>query len=123
MAHDWDFEGLTDEEYIRMTCEYMLEYLERSYLEVAVNQENCTRITVNRNTEWYRDFCAAYQNYSWVYRGGKRVKRKKRYRTIIKRCWTIAALKRMIDGNFKGVYATRLMEFIEVFWMKYAEGC
>lgn len=105
-----------------MTCEMMLEYLQRSYLEVAVNRENYTRMPVSHNTQWYRDFCACYHSISWIYRNGKKTKNKKRSRTFIKRCHTVAALKRMINGNFRGEYANRLMEFVEEFWTKYAEG-
>jgi hypothetical protein len=113
---------LTKEEHTRLTCEMMLEYLQRSHLEVAVNYDNHIRVVVSQNTKWYQDFCSSYQNYSWVYRNGKRTKRQKRYRTIIKRCDTISTLKRMINGNFQGEYATRLMEFVEAFWEKYANG-
>jgi hypothetical protein len=130
---DWEFEEsecteqlepveLTEEEHIRMTCEIMLEYLQRSYLEVAVNRENYTRMVCGQNTKWYQDFCAAYQSCAWIYRNGKKTKLKKRPRTFIKRCHTIAALKRMINGDFRGEYATRLMEFVEEFWATYAEG-
>jgi hypothetical protein len=28
----------------------------------------------------------------------------------------------MINGDFRGEYATRLMEFVEEFWATYAEG-
>ena len=134
MDDDWDFgdfessdtaveeQELTEEEHLRMTCEMMLEFLQRSYLEVAVNRENCTRIVVNQNTQWYQDFCACYQSCSWVYRNGKKTKRKKRCRTYIKRCDTIAALKRMIKGDFSGEYAERLIYYAEQFWSDYAHG-
>lgn len=115
-------EELTEEEHIRMTCEMMLEYLQRSYLEVAVNYDNCTRIVINQNTKWYQDFCACYQSVSWIYRNGKKTKNKKRPRTFIKRGATIAALKRMINGDFQGEYADRLMGIVEEFWTDYAEG-
>jgi len=126
----WSFEEepvcqskeLTEEEHIRLTCEIMLEYLQRSHLEVAINQDSCIRVIVSQNTKWYQNFCSSYQNCSWVYRNGKRTKRKKRYRTIIKRCDTASALKRMINGDFRGEYATRLLEFVEIFWTKYANG-
>lgn len=129
---DWDFDDsepssveqveLTEEEQLRMTCEVMLEYLERGYLEVGVNRENCTRIVVSQNTKWYQDFCACYQSASWVYRNGKRTKRKKRHRTYIKRCDTIAALKRMAKGDFSGEYAERLIYYVQIFWTEYAQG-
>ena len=38
-------------------------------------------------------------------------------RTIIKRCHTIAALKRMEAGNFAGVYAKRLEPFLSEEWI------
>jgi len=112
----------TEEEELTLTLEAMLEYLLRSNLQVAVNKTNNTRMVVEYNTQWYQDFCGSYKSVCYVYRNSKKTKRMKRPRTFIKRCCTIAALKRMIKGNLKGEYAARILEFAEVFWEKYAPG-
>ena len=113
-----DLSNLSDEDYVRATAETMLQYLERGILEVAVNRTNCTRTVVSTNTQWYRDFCAAYVRPSNV-RG---TKRKRRPRTYIKRTHTEAALKRMMAGRLDSIYAERLMDYVERFCMDYADG-
>jgi|GEM_PF-2676617 len=62
------------------------------------------RVAVQQNCEWYRRLCR------------KHLASRKRYpkpRTIIRRCHTLAALKRIAAGNAEGVCAERLMPFIE----------
>jgi len=80
MDDSWDFcdspsssvleEELTESEHICITCKTMLEFLNKSHLEVVVNDH--IRITINNNTQWYQDFCAEYTNSSWIYKNGKR---------------------------------------------------
>lgn len=131
MSNGWDFcdsatsatcitEELTKEQHLCITCKTMLEFLKGSRLEVGVNRENCTRVVISQNTKWYQDFCACYTSCSWIYRNGKKTRRKKRVRTFIKRCDTISALKRMVNGNYSGEYAERLSYYVEIFWDEYA---
>lgn len=91
---------------IAETATYLLDELEGQGLEVVkVPSENgYVRVPVSVNAEWYRHFCASYKRSRNKY---------PRPRTIIKRCHTISALKRIISGNINGVYAERLMPYIE----------
>jgi len=96
--------------YVQETARAMLEQLQTHHLEVQIVDE-CRRV-VSQNTQWYRDFCAAHATF-----------RRNRPRTIIKRCHTVSALKRLIrDPDSNGVYSGRLMETIGVYWDKYAGG-
>jgi len=55
------------------------------------------RLVVCANCEWYREFCSNYTKF-----------RRGRDRTYIKRCHTIIALQRMINGDITSEYARRL---------------
>ena len=102
---------LSDDEYVAATAAAMLVSLRHGRLEVVVDRERCIRQVVGTNAQWYRNFCAAHE---------RRRKRLKRPRTIIKRCDTVSALHRLIDGRYEGEYAQRLMPIVERFWMDYA---
>jgi hypothetical protein len=85
------------------------ELLESSFPETAKvpgREGGYIRVPVSVNTEWYRRFCANHERW-----------RGRKTRTIIKRCHTIAALKRMEAGNFNGVYAERLKPFLCDDWI------
>lgn len=86
------------------------ELLESSFpetIKVPGREGGYVRVPVSVNTEWYRRFCADYE----TMRGRK-------MRTIIKRCHTIQALRRMGAGNFAGVYAERLSPFLVEEWVR-----
>lgn len=62
------------------------------------------RVLVSCNCEWYQELCRRHEY------------PRKRYpkpRTIIRRRETIAALKRMIRGNYTGVYADRIFDVLD----------
>lgn len=92
----------------RRTLAYMKEDLEASRpltIKVIGRDGGYIRVPVTQNPEWYRALCSAHKRY--------RLNRKwRRPRTIIKRCNTLKALDRMMDGNFTGVYAERLIEIV-----------
>ncbi len=85
-------------------AQHLLDELEGGWLEVAkVPNQNggYIRVAVSTNAEWYRRFC------------GRHLGSRKRYpklRTFIKRCHTVAALKRIIQGEREGCYVERLLE-------------
>ena len=84
----------------------MLEKLEASYPEtvkVPSQHGGYIRVPVEVNTEWYRAFCRRYM---------RSRRRYPKIRTIIKRCTTIAAMKRMLRGDRETEYAQRLLDFI-----------
>lgn len=91
----------------RMAAQLLLEELLSSGLEVIKvpgREGGYIRVPVSVNCEWYRRFCRTLQ------RGRRRYPKP---RTIIKRCHTVAALKRLMRGNDKSAYAERLMPFLE----------
>lgn len=92
----------------QQAAKYMLEELEAGRLEVAKvesQQGGYVRVCVSVNCEWYKAFCRAYEGFG-------RNQRYKKPRTYIKRCHTIAALKRIMEGDIDSVYAARLEPFI-----------
>ena len=84
--------------------EAMLDELRSFRLEV-IKVPSCDgayiRLVVCANCEWYREFCDSYTKF-----------RRGRYRTYIKRCHTIAALQRMINGDTTTTYAQRLEQIV-----------
>ena len=85
----------------------MLNELESSDLEVCEipgSNGGYIRVPISVNLQWYRRFCAQYQTTR---------RRHPKPRTIIRRCHTIAALRRIIAGNRSGVYAGRLISLID----------
>ena len=84
----------------------MAEELEGSYLEVVKipsRYGGYIRVPVSVNAEWYQVFCRQYLSTR---------RRFPRPRTLIKRGDTLNALARLHSGNFRGVYAERLLEFV-----------
>jgi len=88
----------------------MLFELESNCLEVVLvpaseqrHDGHRARAVQYANAAWYRKFCALYSSN----RKGSKV------RTRIKRRETIAALKRIIEGETKGVYVERILNFID----------
>jgi len=84
------------------------ELLESSFpetIKVPGRHGGYIRVPVSVNAKWYRRFCAMYE----TPRSGK-------MRTFIKRCHTIAALRRIEAGNCSGVYAERLEPFLTREW-------
>ena len=85
----------------------MLDELESSYpetMKVPGREGGYVRVPVSVNAEWYRRFCRRYMT---CYR------RRPKPRTFIKRCHTIKALGRMLNGDMSTVYAKRLISFRE----------
>jgi hypothetical protein len=113
MICEQDLDALTEEEYVAATAEAMLTLLRASWLTVVVDRERCIRKVVEHNTQWYRDFCKAYERQ-------RRNKRLKDPRTIIKRCHVEATLEKLKNGEpCDSVYVDRLSEVMESFWHKY----
>lgn len=86
---------------------HLLDELESGWLEVCKvpgRNGGYIRVPVSVNAEWYTRFCRSCLS---------RSRRFSKLRTMIRRQHTIAALKRIMRGNAKGVYAERLMPFIE----------
>lgn len=84
--------------------EAMLDELRSFRLEVIKvpsRDGGYVRLVICANCEWYREFC---NNYTKFRRG--------RDRTYIKRCHTIAALQRMINGDVTSTYAQRLEQVV-----------
>lgn len=93
----------------QQAAKYMLDELESGWLEVAKvesQQGGYVRVCVSVNCEWYSAFCRAHE-------GFRHNRRYKKPRTFIKRCHTIAALKRIVAGEVDSVYADRLKPFID----------
>ena len=89
----------------------MAEELEGSWLEVCKipsRHGGYIRVPVSVNAEWYQKFCGRHLS---------RRRRYPKYRTIIKRRDTLNALRRLQSGNYKGVYAERLLDFVEWFYV------
>ena len=90
---------------MRAVFDLMLEELESSRLEVVKVPSvygGYVRVPVSVNAEWYSWFCKKYTTSR---------RRFQKTRTIIKRRDTIRALRRLIVGNTRGIYAQRLIEF------------
>ena len=90
-----------------MAAQYLLDDLQAHFPEtckVPGRHGGYIRVPVSVNACWYRRLCSRHKV-------GRR--RYPKPRTIIKRCHTIKALHRIIAGNTDGVYAERLMPFVE----------
>src|SRR4051794_35935647 len=90
----------------------MLNDLETWRLEVVLipapdPQHSCHRVRCvqSQNPVWYRKFCELYPS--------GRQRRSWKPDTRIKREQTVRALKRIIDGDYSGEYADRLLHFID----------
>jgi len=85
----------------------MAEELESSYpetIKIPGREGGYIRVPVAVNAEWYRVFCGLF------------TAPRRRYpkpRTIIRRCDCLRALRRLAEGNQDGVYAERLIEFAQ----------
>lgn len=94
----------------------MLVELEGNYHEVVLvpaefeygGGGRMLRALQSANAVWYQKFNQQYTSIR-----GRGRKRYRRARTYIKRQWTLDALTRMLDGDFTGVYAERLLVFVE----------
>jgi hypothetical protein len=95
----------------------LLADLEGNYLEVTKapgREGGYIRVPVSVNAEWYRQFCKRY------------LTTRRRYpkpRTLIRRCHTVAALRRIIGGRTDDTeYTRRLFEFVkqEACWQQHA---
>ena len=99
---------------IRELASRLLDELESGYLEVCKIPSphgGYIRVPVSVNTEWYSRFCRRHTK-------GRR--RYPKHRTIIRRCHTRAALRRMAAGDIRGLYAERLLDFID-YWVQQEE--
>lgn len=89
---------------------YMHDELDSRCLLVAVAKVNedgkGIRVCLDQNPDWYREFCASYMN-------RRRNRKWRRPRTFIKRIATLNALKRIAAGDLSGVYAERLLPFVQ----------
>jgi hypothetical protein len=88
--------------------EIMLAELESSCLEVAlvpcrrfVNEGGCIRVAVQKNTRWYRDFCARHLS--------SRRRQNALPDTKIKRRDTIRVLEAIIAGKARSKYVPDLL--------------
>lgn len=95
---------------IESTLAWMLQELLDHRLESCVLPSKFGgyyRVLISQNCEWYQELCRRHEY------------PRKRYpkpRTMIRRRETIAALRRMIKGDYTGVYADRIfsvMEYLE----------
>lgn len=91
----------------RMTqaAEMMLQELGLMRLHVIKKktEHGYTRLAVATNPQWYRRFC----------RDHSRTRRRySKLKTYIKRCWTMRALERIVEGVRTGVYVQRLMPYV-----------
>jgi hypothetical protein len=93
----------------------MLDDLEANVHEVVLipagdpqHSGHKIRVAQSHNCDWYRKFSGLYTNCRGIGR-----KRMKRARTFILKSNTARTLRRMIDGNFEGVQAERLIRFID----------
>lgn len=95
---------------IREAAKILLEELEAGYLEVCKvpsRHGGYIRVPVSVNAEWYRRLCTRHQS-------ARRKRRTcRRPRTVIRRCDTISALRRIMRGDFRGVYAERIKPFVK----------
>jgi len=85
----------------------MLDELESSYLEVVKipsQQGGYIRVAVSVNAEWYSWFCKKYTTSR---------RRYPKTRTIIRRKNVVSALRRLMRGDDRGVYAERLIAFAQ----------
>lgn len=96
---------------------YLLDELARGSHEVVLipapdpqHSGHKIRMIQSHNARWYREFADQFQSCR-----GKGAKRMKRPRTFIKRLYMEAALIRMTEGDFSGVYVERLLSFINLF--------
>ena len=91
----------------RRAAKFLLEELESSHsgtIKVPGRNGGYIRVPKSTNAEWYQRLCRQWE---------RPTKRYPKPRTIIKRCDTIKALGRIIKGDTTGVYAERLLPFIE----------
>lgn len=93
---------------LRIPALRMLAELYASHLEVVKRRSprgGYVRVVTSVNCDWYRRFCAAYRS--------TRTRRNRAFDTMIRRQWTIAALRRIAAGATAGVYVERLLPFVE----------
>lgn len=92
---------------VRAAAAWLREEMESCFpetMKVPGRQGGYIRVAVSVNTEWYRRFCRAHSK--------PRSRRYPKVRPFVKRCHTIACLRRIEAGSAKGVYAERLMPFV-----------
>lgn len=94
----------------------MLEDLEGNYHEVVLipapepmHSGHKVRAVQYQNAAWYQKFVKEYMSIR-----GRGRKRYLRPRTFIVKGEAIKALRRMTDGDFSGIYAERIVRFVEV---------
>lgn len=95
--------------------ELMLNQLESHRLEVVLvplnprlrgyNEGGCKRVVADKPPNWYRKFCANHPSSRGVRRG--------KFDTKIKRKNVLRALRRMIDGKYRGKYLHELTAISE----------
>ena len=91
--------------------EQMLAELESNQLVTVlapskrgINPWDCVRVNVSESPRWYKRLCSAHASKRGVRRG--------RFDTVIRRQHALAALNRMLRGNFNGRYAERILEIM-----------
>lgn len=92
---------------VQKTLKWMLAELTANRLEVCKipsRIQGYRRIVIACNCEWYQELCRRYEYPR---------KRYPKFRTMIRRCATIRALTRMIAGDYRGVYAERILSVME----------
>lgn len=92
---------------IQKTLIWMLDELTANRLEVCKipsRIQGYRRIVLTYNCEWYQELCRRYEYPR---------KRYPKFRTMIRRRETIRALTRMIAGDYRGVYAERILSVVD----------
>jgi hypothetical protein len=67
---------------------------------------HCIRVAHESNPEWYREFCGRFESRR------RDARRTRKFKTLIKRRETLAALGRIIEGGRETPYTLRLKDFI-----------
>jgi hypothetical protein len=102
---------------MRRILAWMLNELDQGSHEVVLikapdpqHSTHMVRIVQSHNADWYRLLAEQFTNCRGI--GHKRMKRP---RTFLKKVRIRRALERMIAGDFSGVHAERLVDFIEMY--------
>lgn len=91
----------------------MLDDLDRCKLHVIKIRKDggWVRLAIESNPDWYRNFCSEYM---------KRRRKYPKIRTLIKRCHTINALRKIAnDSDIMTPYVCRLLPYVDDYTKQY----
>lgn len=74
------------------------------------------RKAVERNCDWYRDFCGEFAA------NRSKPRRRKHHDTLIKRRSTLRALNEISEGRADTLYAQRLLPFVDEYYWRHIDG-